>query len=106
MSIQIPLRTDTKPDDVDPDARARISKGTSNAVLDLTKNGGAEREELPITLSAGPSLSSERYGLDALFDPRSVAVIGATDRRGHGWPNRHAKLVAGNFSGKSLCGEP
>ena len=37
MSIQIPLRTDTKPDDVDPDARARISKGTSNAVLDPDK---------------------------------------------------------------------
>ncbi len=29
---------------------------------------------------ASPPLAGERRGLDALFDPRSVAVIGATDR--------------------------
>ncbi|MFY9741076.1 MAG: bifunctional acetate--CoA ligase family protein/GNAT family N-acetyltransferase [Candidatus Sulfotelmatobacter sp.] len=106
MGIQIPLRTDTKPDDVDPDARARISKGTSNAVLDLTKNGGAEREELPITLSAGPSLSSERYGLDALFDPRSVAVIGATDRADTVGRTVMQNLLQGTFRGKVYAVNP
>ena len=45
-------------------------------------------------------MAGERYGLDALFDPRSIAVIGATDRAGTVGRNLMQNLMLPGYQGK------
>ena len=44
----------------------------------------------------------EKYGLDAMFTPSSVAVIGATDRPGTVGRTVLENLLHGRFSGQSV----
>ena len=55
-------------------------------------------------LAASPS--GERYGLNALFDPRSVAVIGATERSGTVGRTVLQNLLAPDFKGKVYAVNP
>ena len=64
-------------------ARARLGHRVS----------GVKNETMPVF----------RAGLDALFLPNSVAVIGATERPGHGWTNRSRELAASLLSRQGIC---
>ena len=56
--------------------------------------------------STSTSSIVERYGLDALFDPRSVAVIGATERPGTVGRTVLQNLLAPAFKGKVYAVNP
>ena len=64
-------------------------------------NLGLSEEGHPAT-----ALAVERHGLDAIFDPQSVAVIGATDRPGTVGRTVLQNLLAPSFKGKVYAVNP
>jgi len=50
--------------------------------------------------------AASRYGLDAMFSPSSVAVIGATDRPGTGGQTILQNLLRGGYSGEVYAVNP
>ena len=68
--------------------------------LNSTEAGISPHEQTPA------SLPGERHGLDALFDPRAVAVIGATDRPETVGRTVLQNLLHPNFRGKVYAVNP
>ena len=60
-------------------------------------------ERSPNPTSQEQQTLPERYGLDAMFTPRSVAVIGATSRPGTVGHSVLENLLQGKFKPKSIC---
>jgi len=72
----------------------------------LTRTPAARQAAKPRPRAEAPDALLERHPLDALFAPRSVALVGATDRRGSAGRLLYRNLTGGGFGGTVSCVNP